>query len=46
MGIATTELSPIEQTAFLTEYALDSQWAQHEVFLGEQDIGRLDIPMH
>ena len=28
MGIATTELSPIEQTAFLTEYAraLDSQW--------------------
>jgi O-methyltransferase involved in polyketide biosynthesis len=28
MGIATAELSPIEQTAFLTEYAraLDSQW--------------------
>ncbi len=28
MGIATTALSPIEQTAFLTEYAraLDSQW--------------------
>jgi O-methyltransferase involved in polyketide biosynthesis len=28
MGIATTELSPIERTAFLTEYAraLDSQW--------------------
>jgi O-methyltransferase involved in polyketide biosynthesis len=28
MGIATTELTPIEQTAFLTEYAraLDSQW--------------------
>ncbi|WP_006244718.1 class I SAM-dependent methyltransferase [Mycolicibacterium tusciae] len=28
MGIATTELSPIEQTAFLTEYAraLDSRW--------------------
>ncbi len=30
MGIATTELSPIEQTAFLTEYAraLDSLWPQ------------------
>jgi O-methyltransferase involved in polyketide biosynthesis len=30
MGIATTELSPIEQTAFLTEYAraLDSQWTK------------------
>ena len=30
MGIATTELTPIEQTAFLTEYAraLDSQWAR------------------
>ena len=28
MGIATTELSPVEKTAFLTEYAraLDSQW--------------------
>jgi len=28
MGIATAQLSPIEQTAFLTEYAraLDSQW--------------------
>ena len=28
MGIATTELTPMEQTAFLTEYAraLDSQW--------------------
>ncbi|MCV7299004.1 class I SAM-dependent methyltransferase [Mycobacterium barrassiae] len=28
MGLATAELSPIEQTAFLTEYAraLDSQW--------------------
>ncbi len=28
MGITTTELSPIEQTAFLTEYAraLDSRW--------------------
>ncbi|OBK71645.1 class I SAM-dependent methyltransferase [Mycobacterium sp. 1274761.0] len=30
MGIATTELSPIEQTAFLTEYAraLDSRWSR------------------
>jgi O-methyltransferase involved in polyketide biosynthesis len=30
MGIATTDLSPIEQTAFLTEYAraLDSGWAR------------------
>jgi hypothetical protein len=29
MGIATAELSPIEQTALLTEYAraLDSQWS-------------------
>jgi len=28
MGIATTQLSPVEQTAFLTEYAraLDSRW--------------------
>jgi O-methyltransferase involved in polyketide biosynthesis len=28
MGIATTELTPVEQTAFLTEYAraLDSRW--------------------
>jgi O-methyltransferase involved in polyketide biosynthesis len=46
MGIATAELSPIEQTAFLTEYAraLDSQWPRpilgdrlaHEV-VGEID---------
>lgn len=30
MGIATTELTPLEQTAFLTEYAraLDSRWAR------------------
>ena len=30
MGIATTELTPVEQTAFLTEYAraLDSRWAR------------------
>src|SRR5689334_15269178 len=30
MGIATADLSPIEQTAFLTEYAraLDSGWAE------------------
>jgi len=30
MGIASTDLSPIEQTAFLTEYAraLDSRWAR------------------
>ncbi len=30
MGIATADLSPIEQTAFLTEYAraLDSRWAR------------------
>jgi O-methyltransferase involved in polyketide biosynthesis len=29
MGVATTDLTPIEQTAFLTEYAraLDSRWA-------------------
>ena len=28
MGIATTALTPVEQTAFLTEYAkaLDSRW--------------------
>jgi O-methyltransferase involved in polyketide biosynthesis len=30
VGIATTDLSPVEQTAFLTEYAraLDSRWAR------------------
>jgi O-methyltransferase involved in polyketide biosynthesis len=46
MGIATTELSPIEETALLTEYAraLDSQWP--EPILGDhlafEVIGNID----
>ncbi|MGZ5396847.1 MAG: hypothetical protein ACXWZ2_18365 [Mycobacterium sp.] len=41
MGIATTELSPIEQTAFLTEYAraLDSQWPRPAPQKMFKDIG-------
>ena len=46
MGIATTDLSPIEQTAFLTEYAraLDSQWAKPILgdTLANQVVGKID----
>jgi O-methyltransferase involved in polyketide biosynthesis len=46
MGIATTDLSPIEQTAFLTEYAraLDSQWAKPILgdTLAHQVVGKID----
>ena len=46
MGIATTDLSPIEQTAFLTEYAraLDSQWAKPILgdTLAHQVVGKVD----
>lgn len=46
MGIATTELTPIEQTAFLTEYAraLDSQWP-HPILgdeLAHDVVGKID----
>ena len=46
MGIATTDLTPIEQTAFLTEYAraLDSRW--HRPILGDtladEVVGNID----
>ena len=46
MGIATTDLTPIEQTAFLTEYAraLDSQWAKPILgdTLAHQVVGKID----
>jgi O-methyltransferase involved in polyketide biosynthesis len=46
MGIATTDLSPIEQTAFLTEYAraLDSKWAKPILgdTLANQIVGKVD----
>ena len=46
MGITTTELSPIEQTAFLTEYAraLDSQWPRPILRdrLAYEVVGRID----
>ncbi len=46
MGIATTELSPIEQTAFLTEYAraLDSQWPRPILgdVLAHEVVGKVD----
>jgi O-methyltransferase involved in polyketide biosynthesis len=46
MGIATTNLSPIEQTAFLTEYAraLDSKWAKPILgdTLANQIVGKVD----
>ena len=46
MGIATTELSPIEQTAFLTEYAraLDSQWPRPILgdTLAHEVVGKID----
>ena len=46
MGIATAELSPIEQTAFLTEYAraLDSRWARPILgdTLAHDVVGKID----
>jgi O-methyltransferase involved in polyketide biosynthesis len=46
MGIATTELSPVEKTAFLTEYAraLDSQWPKPILgdTLAHEVVGKID----
>ena len=46
MGIATTEMTPVEQTAFLTEYAraLDSQWSRPILGdrLAHQVVGKID----
>ena len=46
MGIATTKLTPIEQTAFLTEYAraLDSQWTRPILgdALAHEVVGKID----
>jgi O-methyltransferase involved in polyketide biosynthesis len=46
MGIATTELTPIEETAFLTEYAraLDSRWPRPILgdSLAHDVVGKLD----
>ncbi len=46
MGTATIELTPIEQTAFLTEYAraLDSQWARPILgdTLAHEVVGKID----
>ena len=46
MGITTTDLSPIEQTAFLTEYAraLDSQWPRPILgdVLAHEVVGKVD----
>ncbi len=46
MGIATTDLSPIEQTAFLTEYAraLDSRWTEPILgdALADEVVGKID----
>lgn len=46
MGVATTDLSPIEQTAFLTEYAraLDSRQARPILgdTLAEEVVGKID----
>lgn len=46
MGISTTELAPIEQTAFLTEYAraLDSQWTRPilDDTLAHEVVGKID----
>ena len=46
MGIATTELTPIEQTAFLTEYAraLDSRWPRPILgdTLAHEVVGKID----
>src|SRR5689334_17564426 len=46
MGIATTELTPVEQTAFLTQYAraLDSRWARPILAdrLADEVVGQID----
>ena len=46
MGIATTELTPVEQTAFLTEYAraLDSRWSRPILGdrLADEVVGKID----
>jgi O-methyltransferase involved in polyketide biosynthesis len=46
MGITTTELKPIEQTAFLTEYAraLDSRWLRPILgdTLADEVVGKID----
>jgi O-methyltransferase involved in polyketide biosynthesis len=46
MGIATTELTPVEQTAFLTEYAraLDSRWPRPilDDTLANDVVGKVD----
>ncbi len=46
MGIATTALTPIEQTAFLTEYAraLDSRWTRPILGddLAHEVVGKID----
>jgi O-methyltransferase involved in polyketide biosynthesis len=46
MGIRTTELTPIEQTAFLTEYAraLDSRWSRPILgdTLADEVVGTID----
>jgi O-methyltransferase involved in polyketide biosynthesis len=46
MGIATTELTPIEQTAFLTQYAraLDSRWPRPILgdTLADDVVGKID----
>ena len=46
MGIATTQLTPVEQTAFLTVYAraLDSRWARPILgdTLADEVVGKID----
>ena len=46
MGIATTQLAPVEQTAFLTEYAraLDSRWRRPILGdrLADEVVGKID----
>ena len=46
MGIATTELTPVEQTAFLTEYAraLDSRWPKPILgdALADEVVGKIE----
>jgi len=46
MGIRTTELTPVEQTAFLTEYAraLDSRWPRPILgdALADEVVGKID----
>jgi O-methyltransferase involved in polyketide biosynthesis len=46
MGIATSDLTPVEQTAFLTEYAraLDSEWVRPILGdpLAHEVVGKID----